>query len=225
MTALEIVLTSVLGGLLLVAIFYYLVFKTNMINRQSLFTVINETARENSIIFFGDSLTDFFPIQDFFPGYIIYNRGIAGDTTRDLLRRLDDIIVIKPRKVFIQIGTNDLGKNVKPQVIVNNIKTITKRLKAEVPGVEIYIISLYPVSHRKLWVSPVITGVRSNKTIVATNELLKALCAENNLPYIDIHPLLIDPKGRLDARYTIEGLHISGAGYGVIASALKPYLD
>lgn len=224
MSALEIVLVSLLGGLILVFVFYLLIFHTNKNNRLETFAVINEDAKPNSIVFFGDSLTDFYPIQDFFPTFMIYNRGIAGDTTKDLLKRLHNIIAIKPRKIFIQIGTNDLGKNVKPIQIIANIKTIYTRLQNEVPGIEIIAISLYPVSHHKIWLSPFIAGIRTNKNIVKTNMMLKALCDEMGITYIDIHEKLSNKKGRLDSLYTLEGLHISGLGYAVISQALCDYV-
>lgn len=224
MSPLEIVLVSVLGGLVLVAVFYLLVFHTNKNNRLETFKVINEEAKENAIIFFGDSLTDFYPIQDFFPTYTIYNRGIAGDTTKDLLRRLDNVVAIKPRKVFVQIGTNDLGKGAKPRQVIARIKMIYQHLQNEIPGVEIIAISLYPVSHHKMWLSPIIAGIRTNKKIRQTNVLLQALCAEMNIPYIDIHAQLVDSHGRIHKDFTLEGLHISGIGYGVISKILCDYV-
>lgn len=224
MSPLEIVLVSVLGGLIIVAVFYLLVFHTNKNNRLQLFNVINQTAKKNAIVFFGDSLTDFFPIQDFFPDQVIYNRGIAGDTTKDLLQRLDNIIEIAPSKIFIQIGTNDLGKAKSPDKIVRNIVKLYQTLQDKIPGVKLYAISLYPVSHHKMWLSPIIAGIRSNKRIREVNFMLKRVCEEKNIPYIDLHSKLEDKKGRIHRHYTLEGLHISGLGYSVIAETLREYL-
>lgn len=225
MSPLEIVLTSVLGGLVLVVIFYLLVFHTNKENRLELFDVINVDAIHGEIVFFGDSLTDFYPIQDFFPDHVIYNRGIAGDTTTDLLKRIKNVTVIKPKKVFLQIGTNDLGKGKTPAQVVENIQKIVFELKADIPNIQLYVISLYPVSHHKMWLSPVIAGIRSNKKIRRTNSLLKQLCEQYQIPYIDMYTHLKDKKGRLEREYTLEGLHISGKGYAVISKALNEFVD
>lgn len=137
MSALEIVLISVLGALVIVVGLYLFLLKTNVINRQQLFHVINEKTTPHGIVFFGDSLTDFFPMQDFFPGYTIYNRGIAGDKTTDLLKRIDNVIAIKPRKIILQIGTNDLGKRIKPTKILTNINLIIDKLQAGITGWEL----------------------------------------------------------------------------------------
>lgn len=225
MSALEIVLISVLGGLIVLAVFYLLVFHTNKQNRLELFEVVNVNAIHGEIVFFGDSLTDFYPMQDFFPDHVVYNRGIAGDTTTDLLKRLKNVAVIKPKKVFLQIGTNDLGKGKTPAQVVENIQKIVFELKADIPDVQLYIISLYPVSHHKIWLSPIITGIRTNKKIIRTNSLLKQLCEQYQIPYIDIHSHLKDKKGRLEKEYTLEGLHISGKGYAVISKILNEFVE
>lgn len=225
MSALEIVLVSVLGALVIVVGLYLFLLKTNVINRQQLFQVINEKAIPHGIVFFGDSLTDFFPIQDFFPGHTIYNRGIAGDKTTDLLKRIDNVIAIKPRKIILQIGTNDLGKRVKPEKIIANINLLIDKLQARIPGVEIIVVSLYPISHHRIWLSPIIAGLRSNKCIREVNRGLVALCGKRCLTYLDLHAKLVGPKGRIDHDYTLEGLHISGLGYGVIAEAIRPFIN
>lgn len=224
MSALEIVLISVLGTLVLLVVLYYFLLTTNNQNRLQIFKVINEDHIEDSIVFFGDSLTDFFPLQDFFPEQKIYNRGIAADTTKKLLKRIHNVIEVKPKKVFLQIGTNDLGKGARPKKVVESIIKICEILEVEIPGVEVIVISLYPVSHRVIWLSPLISGLRTNNKIREVNYLLAQRCREAGRKYLDIHQHLINPKGRLKKEYTIEGLHISGLGYKVIAEQIKPHL-
>ena len=224
MSTLEIILVTVLGALIFVGAFYLLVFHTNKNNRLETFKVLNTHAKKGAIVFFGDSLTDFYPMQDFFPSKCIYNRGIAGDTTIDLIKRIYNIIEIQPHKIFVQIGTNDLGKGVKPQKIVSNIKKIFSILKASIPGVEIISISLYPISHHKIWLSPIIAGLRTNKKINLTNELLKKLCKEMDITYINMHEELVGANDRIKKENTLEGLHISGIGYGVISKKLAEYI-
>lgn len=224
MSALEIVLISVLGTLVLLVVLYYFLLTTNNQNRLQIFKVINEDHIEDSIVFFGDSLTDFFPLQDFFPEQKIYNRGIAADTTKKLLKRIHNVIEVKPKKVFLQIGTNDLGKGARPKKVVESIIKICEILEVEIPGVEVIVISLYPVSHRVIWLSPLISGLRTNNKIREVNYLLAQCCREAGRKYLDIHQHLINPKGRLKKEYTIEGLHISGLGYKVIAEQIKPHL-
>ena len=220
MTPLEIVLVSVVGALVIVVILYLLILKVNTRNHLETFKILNENAKLHANVFFGDSLTDFFPVQDFFPLETIYNRGIAGDTTSDLLKRIENIVELQPSKVFVQIGTNDLGKFRSPKHVIKNIEKIYQVLLKEVPNVTIVAISLYPISRRKMWLSPIIVGIRSNKQIRKTNEMLKELTAKYNIPYLDMYTTLSDTKGRMNKAYTLEGLHISGVGYQVIAKEI-----
>lgn len=224
MTALEIVLVSILGAIVIIIPVYFFILHTNAKNRLEIFDEVNKTAKQGEVVFLGDSLTDFFPIQDFFPDEHIYNRGIAGDTTKDVLKRIDNVITLAPRKIFLQIGTNDLGKGKRPEKVVQSIKKIIDILEENVPGVEIVVISLYPVSRSKKFLSSIIVGLRTNKKIKKTNELLTDYCAEKELLYLDFFTILADKKGRIDKRFTMEGLHISGQGYALIAEALKPHL-
>lgn len=224
MTVLEIVLTSVLGGLIFVGAIYLFLLHTNTENRLQLFEVLNERAEPDPIVFFGDSLTDFFPVQDFFPNQTIYNRGIAGDTTRDLLKRIDNVIALKPTHILMQIGTNDLGRGHKVERVVKNIEHLIDIFQIRLPDTTLSVISLYPVSHRKMWLSFLIAGLRKNKNIVAVNKALAEITKKRGLTFIDIHPLLVDKKGRMAKEFTLEGLHISGLGYGVIAEKIGEYL-
>lgn len=224
MSALEIVLVVVLSVTIVVVTFYLAFVQANKRQRYSFFEVLNKTAKPGSTVFLGDSLTDFFPVQDFFPERLIYNRGIAGDQTTGVLKRLPNVIAIQPKKVFLQIGTNDLGHHKPLKQVTQKVITIIETLQKEVPGVEIIVISLYPVSHHKMWLSPLIAGVRSNKRIREVNKEIKAYCEEHDLIYVDLFSLLIDEKGRLAKDYTLEGLHISARGYDVISKTLKPLL-
>jgi lysophospholipase L1-like esterase len=220
-----IIALAIASAILLVLVFYVLrLIKISTKLKAKQFTKFNASASPNQIVFLGDSLTDFYQVEEFFHDYKIYNRGIASDTTKGVLERLQtNVIDIKPSKVFLQIGTNDyLGH--KNEYIYNNIIRIVETLKAEIEGVKVYVISLYPVNHKKKIYSRFFTSVRKNKTIVELNKKLKEYCTNNGITYIDVHSHLIDAKGNLDKKYTVEGLHMSYEGYEVITEVLLPYV-
>ncbi len=225
MSPLEIVLISVLGALIGGMIIYILAVRTNRNIKLGYFESINKKPIQGQIVFFGDSLTDFFPIHEFFPNRTMYNRGIAADTTSQLLDRIDNVIALQPKIIFLQIGTNDLGKGKSPKFIVANILKIAARLQKDIPGVKLYVLSLYPINRSRKFLSFITCMLRTNKAIVKINQRLKAACESKNVPFIDIHPLLTDAKGKFAHDYTVEGLHLSGKGYEVIASVLRPYID
>src|ERR1700730_1769722 len=70
--------------------------------RRGLFALSKvETA---SIVMLGDSHTEGAPWRELTGCPNLVNRGIGGDTTAKLLARLDDVLKLKPRAVFLMIG-------------------------------------------------------------------------------------------------------------------------
>ena len=77
------------------------------------------------IVFIGDSQTDRCEWAELIGRCGIVNRGIDGDTTDGVLNRLDEIISLKPNKLFIMIGGADfiIGRTI-PQIEENYKKII-----------------------------------------------------------------------------------------------------
>ena len=73
---------------------------------------------ENRVVFFGDSITDMWPISEYFPGKPYINRGIGGQTTPQMLVRFrEDVINLQPKVVVILAGTNDIAGNTGPMTL------------------------------------------------------------------------------------------------------------
>src|SRR5205085_9280339 len=71
--------------------------------------------RENRVVFFGDSITDMWHLDESFPNKPYINRGIGGQTTSQMLVRFrQDVIDLQPRVVVILAGTNDIAGNSGP---------------------------------------------------------------------------------------------------------------
>lgn len=222
-----IILFFLISLSLILLIFYTLNYiQTSRKEKRLIYNDLNTNAIHNSIVFLGDSLTDFYRTSEFFLSRDIYNRGIAGDTTDDVLKRLNDnVLSINPRKIFLQIGTNDLEKNKKPQYIIDNIKKIIAIIQQELPETSIYIISLYPVNALATPFSRIFVRSRKNHDLDFINEELLKYACENNITYIDVSTHLKDVKGNLKKEYTVEGLHISILGYAKISEILKPFVN
>src|ERR1700739_1784141 len=70
---------------------------------------------ERRVIFFGDSITDAWHLDQYFPGKGYINRGISGQTTSQMLVRFrQDVIDLRPKVVIILAGTNDIAGNTGP---------------------------------------------------------------------------------------------------------------
>ena len=156
------------------------------------------------IAFLGDSLTDYVRFERYFPELNTRNYGVEGDTTQDLLARLDLAISDKPCKIFILIGVNDVLANLSPDDTLNNIRKIISRIKNISPESKIYLETLLPVN------SEFVTR-RSNKIIRSINARLVTLAEETQCTLIDTHKIFSE-DGELTKRFTIDGIHLNNSG-------------
>ena len=190
---------------------------------------LNQTCRKGQTVFTGSSLMEMFPVENFareegdaFP--ILYNRGVGGFTTHDMLRCLDEMVIgLQPRRVFINIGTNDLSDgSVTIADLIGRYRQILTTILADVPGVEINLMAYYPINYEAAAESmKACLRIRTNERIADANRAVAALAEEIHLRFIDVSAPLKDDQGRLKAEYTIEGMHIYEAGYRAIWPLVK----
>lgn len=177
---------------------------------------------EQKIIFLGNSITAAFQIAEFLPGYNIRNRGISGNTTNDILNRIDDIAGIKPVKVFIMMGINDIVENVPVKNLLDNYSQIIEKIKNQSPETKIFIQSILPVSKSA---SVFFSGDENkiNQMIDEVNQKLIQMAKERNLVYIDLNDVFMS-KGELKDEYSWDGIHINARGYERWFEHIKPYI-
>jgi lysophospholipase L1-like esterase len=78
--------------------------------READAAVAPPAANENRVVFLGDSITDYWKLEDFFPGKPYINRGIDGQTTPQMLVRFrQDVIDLHPKVLVVLAGTNDVA--------------------------------------------------------------------------------------------------------------------
>jgi lysophospholipase L1-like esterase len=179
-------------------------------------TVWQETAASipnGSIVFIGDSHTEYFALDEYFAGFQVYNRGIYGDTSYGVIKRLgESVFNLKPSKVFLLIGANDINKtNDSNETIVKNIEEIIRQLRNVFPDTKIYVQSLYPVNPNGKNSNRIDIFKLNNKRICAINVLLESFCLNEGITYIDMFSQLTDKYGQLRETFTIEGLHLNAA--------------
>lgn len=191
------------------------------LNRDELFKVFPKS--KNSIIFIGNSLTQNFELAELFQNLSIKNRGIIGDYTSTLFNRLQPIIEEKPEKIFIEIGINDLGINLPNDSIVNNYVKIIDKLQSETPNSKIYIQSIFPVKNDSQYLKS-ITNPEVNKNVVLVNKELMSICEKKKMTYIDIYSSF-ELEGQMNPKYSIDGVHLNGAGYLLWRDKLKSFIE
>jgi lysophospholipase L1-like esterase len=172
----------------------------------------------NEIVFIGNSITE--GGKDWSSRFgiaHIRNRGISGDVTDGVLKRLDEIIYFKPKAVFILIGINDLFSlhhaednralvydKVVPsaEYIATNILKIAKRIHRKSPTTKIYVRTLLPTNRSFL-----------KHDIILINELIKKNTAKGYYQVIDLYTHFADASGELMQELTKDGVHLNDQGY------------
>ncbi|WP_102692402.1 GDSL-type esterase/lipase family protein [Rummeliibacillus pycnus] len=184
--------------------------------RQTLFERLAVT--KESTVMLGDSMILYNEWSEEFPVGPILNRGIGGDTTVGLLKRLDTITSGQPKSIVLMIGVNDIAIGFTEKQTLNNYDKILTDIEQKSPNTQIIITSVLPVNNN-------LYGYRvHNSQVIKLNEGLQQLASKHQIPMVNIHDEFL--KGnQLDPKYTRDGLHLNGAGYAIWVSALKPYID
>ena len=158
---------------------------------------------------------------------MVYNRGIGGFVTDELLTNLAVCVLdLAPRMLFLNIGTNDLSDASRPMAqIMGTYRAILEKVLQALPDVQIYLMAYYPINEEAA--TPEMKSclrVRTNEKIAQTNAEVQKLAKTLHLHYIDVNAPLKDEQGRLRAEFTYEGMHIRPEGYRTIYPAIKEIL-
>jgi lysophospholipase L1-like esterase len=173
---------------------------------------------ENRVVFFGDSITDMWSLEDYFPGKPYLNRAIGGQTTPQMLVRFrQDVIDLHPRAVVILAGTNDIAGNTGPmrlEDIEANYASLAELARAN--HIAVVFSSVLPV-HNYTPKSQDFFAQRPPEKIRSLNRWLQDYGAANGLVYLDYFTALVDDKGLLKRDLAEDGLHPNVAGYKIMA--------
>jgi len=194
----------------------------------------NRSALKGQTVFVGSSLMEIFPIEQWeesgeaaFDPYI-YNRAVRATTTAFLLSHIDtQIFDLAPSKIFINIGTNDIGFGVPEEEFLANEREIFRLIAERLPRCEVYALRYYPINtvdfqndedERSLFES------RSNAAFQAASDKIETLAGEFGFHFIDVNAGLADDSGKLNKELTFDGAHLNPDGYRVVLANLAPYL-
>jgi len=175
-------------------------------------------------VFFGDSITEGWPQfnPSFFDTNNFVGRGIGGQTTPQLLLRFrQDVIGLRPKKVILLAGINDIAENTGPislEAIMENIKGMTEMAKAN--GIEMVLCAVIPANS-----FPWRPSIDPTHKVIALNQMIKAYTQENNLIYVDYYtPMVNDEKG-LISTLGYDTVHPNKAGYDIMEGVLLKSLQ
>lgn len=197
------------------------------------FKRLNLYVKPGQILFAGSSLMEQFPIyeflQDFDLPYTIYNRGVGGFTSAELLENMEDCIyALQPKHIFLNIGTNDLnGPDYSQEALIARYTQILRGIRERLPRTKLHLLAYYPVSAavgRGIPYMKAILEHRTNARIAAANAAVRELAAQFGAQFLDLNAPLRDENGDLKEEYTIEGMHMYANGYKPVLDQLLPVL-
>jgi lysophospholipase L1-like esterase len=169
-------------------------------------------------VFFGDSITDIWKLEDYFAGKPYINRGIGGQTTPQMLVRFrQDVIDLHPQVVVILAGTNDIAGNTGPMSLGDieaNYSSMAELARAH--NIRVVFSSILPV-HNYTPKAQEFFAQRPPEKILELNRWLKDYCAAKTLAYLDYFNSMVDEKGLLKRDLAEDGLHPNPAGYKIMA--------
>ncbi|MDE7377804.1 MAG: hypothetical protein K2N13_02460 [Paraprevotella sp.] len=185
--------------------------------------------QEGDIVFIGNSITNMMNWYEAFGSrQHIHGRGNSGGYTQEILNNLESMIAGNPSKIFLMIGTNDLGTagdNYTPELVAQRIQKILARIRTEAPGATAYYESILPS----------LNGSRTKEKTETTNSLVKEWIDSQNdshLVYVDLYSRLAAANGALDnttasastTSYSWDGLHLTQKGYRIWMETIKEYV-
>jgi len=177
--------------------------------RASQFALLG--APPGHVVFLGDSITQGGLWQEWFAGAPLLNRGIDGEASADLLRRVDSA-VLDPLAVYLLIGTNDLTSGVPLQQIIENVGVLLTEIERRAPGTPVVVQSVLPRTPR----------FRDDLRLLNRGYRQLVGRSGDHVEYLDLWPALADGDGDLRAEYTEDRLHLNGRGYAAWADVLRP---
>lgn len=193
---------------------------------QEKYRELNQVSvKEPDIIFIGDSIVEYYPLQELLQtNKVLINRGIRGYKTDLLLDNLDaHLFGPALDKVFILIGTNDIGKEIPQSETLENLEGVIQKISREYPLAQIQLLSVLPVNEGEEYKGTVY--LRTNEKIQELNRAYQGLASiYTNVQFIDLYETLLDETGQLDQEFTTDGLHLTIAGYALLSSELDKYL-
>ena len=170
------------------------------------------------VVFYGDSITDFWRLNEYFTGKDFVNRGISGQTTTQMLARFQqDVISLQPKVVVILAGTNDLARSIQASAIEDNLRMMGDLAKTH--GIRPVFASMTPVSDHHKDVDPRFArlAARPPAAILQINDRLRQYCAKESFPYVNYYSSMVDAGGQMMADISDDGLHPNAKGYRIMS--------
>lgn len=179
----------------------------------------NADAPRKTIVFFGDSLTAGYglddPTTESYPAiieqkitaehlpYRVVNAGLSGETSAGGLRRADWVLRQSVDVFVLALGANDGLRGIDPAVTRSNLQAIIDRVHAKYPAAKILLVGM---------MMPTSMGEEYTRSFGA---IFPRLAETNHLPLV---PFLLAGVGGNEALNQPDHIHPTARGHGILAN-------
>jgi len=148
------------------------------------------------------------------PFRLIYNAGVAGNTTTQMLARISsDVLSKSPDWVIVQGGINDITAAVSDATICSNLKTICSTLVNS--GINVILLTIAPNNQ----------SAGNSLHVQTVNQTMREWCRNTarGVIFVDTYQYLVDPTvttGAFASGMSDDSLHLSGKGARAAGQAI-----
>jgi acyl-CoA thioesterase-1 len=175
------------------------------------------SAKEKTILFFGNSLTAGYGLADIsesFPSliqdkidslhlpYTVINGGVSGETSAGGNSRIDWLLKQKINVFVLELGANDGLRGIPAKETTKNLQSIIDKVKTKYPEAKLVLLGMQ--------VPP---NLGKNYT-TQFKEIYPGLATKNNMALV---PFLLEGVGGVDSLNQRDGIHPTAAGNRIVA--------
>eukprot|EP01113_Clastostelium_recurvatum_P047782 TRINITY_DN8582_c0_g1_i4.p1 TRINITY_DN8582_c0_g1~~TRINITY_DN8582_c0_g1_i4.p1 ORF type:complete len:220 (+),score=24.35 TRINITY_DN8582_c0_g1_i4:38-697(+) len=150
-----------------------------------------------------------------FDQYGIFNAGVGGDMTENVLWRLAPsrtfLPLLHPSFIILLIGTNNIAKD-KPDDVAQAVSLITRLIAEQSPSSQIVVAGVLLRNDEDL---------KIREKVNVLNNLLEQTMNKNGIRYVNFAPCLQDGAGLLKEGIFDDHVHLNAVGYGLWGPALE----
>jgi len=191
--------------------------------RMEKFAAQDLASLQNATVFLGDSLTERFAVEQYFPNERVVNRGIGGDSMggvrhTGVLNRLESTVYnLSPRRIILMIGFNDVAYSAGTPFDVKLLQYdyLVWKLRHDLPNTELWCVSVLPAREQFAEKNPAIRDFDANAAKAA-----KLYGAH----WLDIYNEFLDENGVLKKEYAADSVHLSKAGCELLARLYNEHI-
>lgn len=181
--------------------------------------------KQADIVMLGNSLTHGANWNELLGRSNVVERGIVSDLLPGFIARINGVIKLKPKIVFIMGGLNDIYSwSSVPDIFSQYVKLIDLlKSKNIIPVIQ--STTFATKDYGKDYGGTAESNMGRNQEVVKLNKLLAEYAQKNRIDFIDLTPQITTRDGFLRSDLTWDGIHFRASAYKIWAREVEKILN